>query len=335
MRNLENSKNRVKVEPWFNYTRLSPVTVCIATICDSGKKIIVCSDTLISGPLGSAETMLKTRMVSGWTCQTAGDQADILSFLGILSPAMRRAKAQGGITESNIGILVRDSLAAAKKQKVDEVIKGQYAISYDDLLKIGKDRLPPEIFRDAMLEVRDTRLNAECIISGFADGFPMLLQTNSSGQVFVREDFAVVGEGAYLAQTILLHRAHSDVLPLARSLYTVYEAKKHAEGARSVGGYTSIGLLQSDSERELISFEGMMMLKEQYKKFGPQPIAEDLVCPDGTFRKISKVIEDIKHAAEGQTGGNKETDGGVGSNAPETAFENENWEQESGQDAAE
>jgi hypothetical protein len=209
-----------------------------------------------------------------------------------------------------------------------------YAISYEDLLKIGKEKLSPEDFRDAIKIARDTRVEAECIISGFADGFPMLLQTTVDGQVLIREDFAVVGEGAYLAQAMLLHRAHSDIRPFLQALYTVYEAKKFAEGARSVGQYTSIACCHADKERDILTFEGLSFLDSMYRKFGPQPLKLDTVKSPKILKPLSevKLPGEVGDAEPQQSGVDAQADAGSRTVAPKAARRDEAPKSKSVQD---
>lgn len=263
------------------------VTVCIAAVCEMDKqpKLILCTDYLVSGPLGRAEIKLKQRTLgSSWYCLTAGVDADIHAFYRALrSKFTELGSHQTALDETNVGGLVRDALAAHKKQKVDERVRGQYAISYDDLLNIGKEKLPPELFREAMTQVRDASIGAEFIVAGFSGRFPMVFQTDANGGVSVREDFAVIGEGGYLAQTVLLHRAHSDVSSTEEALYTVYEAKKYAEGATSVGSFTTITVIHADRRRQRLTKAGRDFLKQQYDRLGPKSIPPDLQLTEEMF----------------------------------------------------
>jgi hypothetical protein len=63
----------------------------------------------------------------------------------------------------------------------------------------------------------------------------LIIHADEDGKVVVVEDFAVIGDGGYLAQSVLLHREHTDRKSLEQTIYTVYEAKRYAEGSRTVG----------------------------------------------------------------------------------------------------
>jgi hypothetical protein len=261
------------------------MTVCIAATCEMGVhgKIVLCTDWKLSEPLGSAEIKFKQRnLAPSWILLTAGDEPDI----NVMYRALRtRFCAQDTIDETNAVELVRNVIAEQKRIKADEYTRSKYGLSYDDFLNIGKDKLPSELYREAMTEIRDMRIETECIVAEIANGFPMLIKTDNAGRTTIREDFAVVGEGGYLAQTVLLYRAHTDINSLAQTIYTVYEAKKYAEGATSVGEFTTLSILHSDGSREQIMKTGRAILQTYYKKFGPQEIDPGILFPPKPSRR--------------------------------------------------
>jgi hypothetical protein len=263
------------------------MTVCIAATCDGGigeSKIVVCTDQKIGGALGSAETMLKARTIcKNWWCLTAGTDSEIFAINILLR---KHFHAASYVDDRNIVTLVRAALNERKMDKANELIQGKYAISYTEFLTTGKDRLPPDLFRSAAAEVELMDLDAAFIIFGYIGKFPWLIETNGHSQVKIREDFAVVGQGAYLAQASMLHRGHSDIDTLGKTLYSVYEAKKFAEGAPSVGKNTVQSVIYQDGRNELTSVKADNLLEAHYKKYGPRVIDSELeVTPDFFYKK--------------------------------------------------
>src|ERR1043166_1543481 len=228
------------------------MTVCIAAVCDdnttaNAAKIIMATDSKISGALGSAETMLKNRFLTaapdGWRCLTSGSDTDILATMQIFKNRFRNTK----VDETNVVHIVRSALNERKADKANELIQGKYAISYADFLATGKFRLPDDLFRSAATEVELIRIDADFAIVGFdSTKSGLLVKSNGKCEVSIKEDFVAIGEGGYLAQASLLNRSHSYVSTFARALYSVYEAKKFAEGAPSVGRSTQITILHND-----------------------------------------------------------------------------------------
>jgi hypothetical protein len=110
------------------------MTVCIAAICGGSTQsthLVLCADWRISSSLGSSDSRLKVRYVSGnWSVLAAGVDTEIkaidrLAFTNFLK--------HDSIDETNITTIVRDIINSRKKTKVEELVRNQYAISYDDL----------------------------------------------------------------------------------------------------------------------------------------------------------------------------------------------------------
>jgi 20S proteasome alpha/beta subunit len=181
------------------------MTVCIAAIAESTAKtepkIVLCYDWKVSTAIGSAENKYKlTHIGADWVCLSSGNESDTIAFTRLLRLKFGYRGGDITVDETNAIQLVRDATAARKKEKADELTQGRYAISYDDFLKIGKEKFPPEIYRDTITEIGKLGLNADCLVCGFAENDPTIIETDSQGHVSIIDDFSAVGEGAYLAQ---------------------------------------------------------------------------------------------------------------------------------------
>jgi hypothetical protein len=106
------------------------------------------------------------------------------------------------------------------------------------------------------------------------------VQTNENCGASIKEDFSVVGEGGFLAQASLLSRGHNEMETFGRALYSVFEAKKFAQGVRSVGTATSLSVLHQDGRHNLISTKGREALEKLYEQCGPKEIPEFEVPPE-------------------------------------------------------
>lgn len=251
------------------------MTVCIAAVCEENiaPKIVICTDRKVGGALGSAETMLKTRWIgNGWKCLTSGTDNDILATLRLFKNHVNKEQI---IDETNVLRIVRAALNERKFDKANELIQGKFAIPYSEFLAAGKARFPDDQFRAVMSEVELIEIEAVFIIVGFADRFPILIKTDRTCGAVIKEDHVVIGEGGYLAQAALLSREHHNIETLERTLYSVFEAKKFAEGVPSVGTTTAIYVLYADGGVGYVTAEGNDFLEEQYKQFGPKKLCGD------------------------------------------------------------
>jgi hypothetical protein len=200
----------------------------------------------------------------------SGYEADILALLPMLNRSFR---ASDNIDETNVCQMLRDALNDRKREKIEELVQGRYGLSYEVFLKVGKTNLPEAEFRITMSEISNVRLGACCLIGGFVEGIPTILQSDENCAVSIREHFAAIGEGAHLATAMMLHRGHHEVDPLERALYDVYEAKKLAENVTSVGKGTAITVMYNDDRWNMVSIHNDIVaaiFERKYRQYGPQ-----------------------------------------------------------------
>lgn len=287
------------------------MTICMAAACDeytSDPKIVTCTDWKISGTLGSAQTMLKNRPVGiGWRCLTAGTDRDILAVMSLLHAQFNAHHFPEGqpqqkhVDETKIKKLIERALFQRKRDKAEQLIRGKFAIPYDEFLATGKVRLPDDSFRSAMTEVELTEIDAEFIIVGFCEGtYATLLKTNHKCDVSIFEDFVTIGEGGYLAQAMLMYRAQSHTLSFGQTVYNVYEAKRFAEGAPTVGPDTTIAILHKDGHTDLL-VNIMPHLQNLYDSFGPHKVPEDLTIDAKFVESLGKTNPEVPGASVEQS----------------------------------
>lgn len=253
------------------------MTICIAAICESAAKspkIVLCSDTKGSSHLGTTYQAFKEDNLGDyWNCLAAGLEDECIAIVAILR---RIFIAKDVIDETNIVPLIREGLQQRKIEKADELILGKWGMSYAAFRK-AKAEFPDALFERDMLEVANITLAADFIIAGFLeDGFPMILETDRNAVVKIRENYCVIGEGAYLAQSGLMHRDHSEHDTLARTLYSVFEAKKYAQRISTVGPETRITIHGFESPPpQTLSEKGEAHLADLFERHGPRPLIEE------------------------------------------------------------
>lgn len=250
----------------------SRMTVCIVAASTPSvskpKHVVLCADYRMSTALGFADNLYKQHtIIGGWLCLGAGLDSEILRLVVLLRHQFRSA---GQIDDPNVTALVRAALNERKREKADELTQGRYAMSYGDFLTIGREKLPPDIHREAVLSIADINLRASLIIVGWIDTFPCIIETTDKCTAHMREDFATIGEGAYLAQASLLQREQGYNMDLSATLYNVYEAKRYAERLPSVGPTTSITVVREDGIEYHVGAKAGTRLETLYEKFGPQ-----------------------------------------------------------------
>ena len=253
------------------------MTVCIAAVCGAAfdRTIILCTDGKASNALGSKEAMLKDRaLAKGWRCLSAGTDFEINSLLPLFEA---RIRGLAKVDETNIKPAIEGALQERKTQKADQYTRLKWGLSFEEFRK-AKAQFPEEEFRADIQAIGAMEIEADCIIAGFLDdGLPMLLQAHGKYGVEIREDYAVAGEGAHLAQSVLMHREHYDFATLPEAIYTVYEAKRYAERVSSVGKMTLLAFFKPAMLPRAISEAGYRYLGERFEEFGPKPVGASSV----------------------------------------------------------
>jgi 20S proteasome alpha/beta subunit len=256
------------------------MTVCIAGICglaEGRPSIVLCTDWLVSGDLGSSERMFKHRLVGkGIILLPAGEESEILAIIRHVRTEIRERKPA---IEDDVLVAIRHALSARKKEMVEEYVQANFAISYQELLDQGRTKLPDGIFRQAMVDIQNIRTDVEFIVAGFWQQFPFLIQGTSDFKARIVEECVTIGSGSPLAMTSLLHRQYIDVMPLNTALYLIWEAKKYAERVGSVGKKTAMRVLRPGDNSAAISVDTVLALDKLFLQFGPQPLPDNMELP--------------------------------------------------------
>jgi hypothetical protein len=113
----------------------------------------------------------------------------------------------------------------------------------------------------------------------------MLIKTDRRCGAKIQEDFAVAGEGAYLAQASLLNRGQFNMKEFEESVYAVWEAKKFAEGAPSVGPATSLSVLHKDGKHEMLSSDGILFFRAKHAELERKEVPK-IVIPKKAFETL-------------------------------------------------
>ncbi|TAJ97422.1 MAG: hypothetical protein EPO41_03180 [Reyranella sp.] len=251
------------------------MTVCIAVRCQDKdvEKIVLCTDRKASTALGSAETAFKQYDISnGWWCLGSGDEPDIIALVHLYRTQFRQATTEP--TRDTIFDFLKVPLRQRKAALCEDYIQSRFAISYDNFIKEGKGRFPPDQFYGTMQAILELELKASLVIAGYVEHkHAVVFTTDGYGMLRPTGDFAVGGEGGYIAQSSLLRRQCIKYQSLHEALYLAYEAKTLAESVGSVGSETLITVLGPKSWH-VINDSAIEQMAEMFTKYGPQPVGD-------------------------------------------------------------
>jgi hypothetical protein len=234
-------------------------------------------------------------LCKGWRVLTAGDEPDILALVKFYR--LRFKNHPENRSAETIDESMRWPLRQRKKQLSDDYTYSHFNMPYDEFLAFGKAKLPEESFKNAVRDVAAIRLKANLIVAGFIDGSPEIYWTDEDGSAHPLNDFAVIGEGQYLAQSTLMRREQESRTTLHETLYNVFEAKKYSEAVGSVGTSTFLGILSADGKRELTSYSVDRQLREWYNEYGPRDLPGSFSLKGPVYYSEEKALEESAELA--------------------------------------
>jgi 20S proteasome alpha/beta subunit len=235
------------------------MTVCVATICDDGKTIILVADRMIGiGFIESEPDIHKLlELHKEWWILFAGD--DISPVFDIVDYAKEHIRKQKGkrnvALDSPISLEVAmEAIREAYERKRMEQAAALYLtpIGWDisAFNLVGHSNLPD--FGEIKAKIGDYTLNIELLVAGFDDGKACLFSlVGREGGLINRHDipgFFSIGSGGIGAIYMLYYREMSSKKPAREALYYAMEAKLFGEQASGVGEKTDLHVVTSDGK---------------------------------------------------------------------------------------
>ena len=207
------------------------MTLCIAAACLDHKKrdrVVIGTDWMATGEIAAgADIQDKLYWVND-------DIAVLVS--GVVTRAVElrdayrfelesmKAKKEK-LTHRNNRRFIKAGPRLLKKDIADEAVTFATGLSYTEFRKAVKDgQIPPAVATGMFRAVEQKDLECEVIIVAFVEKDPYIFQVERSGHVEERDNFALIGEGTYVAEAMLYYRKHESTDPLSIALYHVWEA---------------------------------------------------------------------------------------------------------------
>ena len=249
-----------------------PMTVCIAakTHTPQGARLVLCADMMGSNDLSSAETTWKIHKHSGdFYALIAGPIAVARELAGVCLRELNEAATLARFAD--VLVCVRNGIGEYKRLFADAHIKSRLGISYEEFQRHGSSSFPKDVYNEVSWEVKNHYSQTELIIAGYVGGAPMIVKVTADS-AWECDDFAVIGSGTGIGEASLFQRSQSFSTSLDKSIYQVYEAKRLAEKAPSVGKNTMLFVV-SPGEIQAMYAEGFQILEEYFQQFSPRPVA--------------------------------------------------------------
>jgi 20S proteasome alpha/beta subunit len=212
-------------------TRRTAVTLCIAASCLDHKgreRVVIGTDWMASGEI-SAGADIQDKLY--WVND---DIAVLVSGLVTRAVELRDAyraeldsmKARKErLTYRNIRRFIKAGPRLLKRDIADEVVTFARGLSYGEFRKAVKEgEITQTVALGVFRAVEQKDLECEVIVVAFVDKTPYIFQVERSGHVEERDNFALIGDGTYVAEAMLYFRKHQSSDSAAVAMYHVWEA---------------------------------------------------------------------------------------------------------------
>jgi len=211
------------------------MTVCIAAICEKGKKAIVVSDRMIT----AADTEFEQEMpkIEKLTeCCAAVSAGTALARTEIFDSVIDEISKITSPKIAEVTECVKSHFVKLRIRRAEEESFKPLGITVEEFLKRQKD-FDDSIVMRLTRSLEQARLHLRIIIVGVdkAGAHIYYIRDPGTSEVFDSIGYCAIGSGDRHAEGSLIDNDYTTSWPLKRALYFVYEAKRRAEKAPGVG----------------------------------------------------------------------------------------------------
>jgi hypothetical protein len=265
------------------------VTLCIAAACYKGRhnRIVICADKRTEVDWASGNVGWKFSFASdNWPILLSGDTS---KAAGLITTCREVIKDGEGITYDNISDKLNKVSSRHKHKLCDQYIRQGWGISFERFLTKGQIELTPEVRNRIFHDLGELRFDCDITIIGFTSGVPCIFTIHNDGEVVGYENFAAIGTGSLIAESVLFQREQQSTDSFERTLYNVYEAARLGRIAPGVGDTQDFLLvsppIEDDSHIGISSVtrKGLGLLDETFKTVGPKALIDVPVITDEHF----------------------------------------------------
>jgi len=275
------------------------MTLCIAAASreDGAPRIVLAADLRVEiGWIGADVGFKLSWLTKNWPALLAGNVASARELLQTYDSALDGTE----LTESNLYSELKTPAERHKLALCDHHVRMKLGVSYSEFIQHGKAYFSETVFRDTESEVRALNFDCDLIVCGFPSSdyaarkhVPRIFTISDNGEVCRHDNFATIGSGSGIANSVLYQRQLTDYATLERTLYVVYEAMKLANSAPGVGRRINIIVTSPPDETgfvrsRMLSTDGFKRQDELFDKYAPKeldtlpPISADSLLAIGT-----------------------------------------------------
>lgn len=243
------------------------MTICIAAICDEGKKVVAASDRMITitmPPIEYEHAIPKIQKISKSCIALTSGSA--LAHTDLCREAMASISSMSAPTIKTITDKIVECYIEQRKKKIEEEMLKSRGFIFETFYPNLRN-LPPEIGITIDSRIESFDFNLVILVAGVDESGGHIYQIDNPGTAscFDSIGYCAIGSGWHHAVYSLIANDYTGSFPLKESVYLVYEAKKRAESAPGVGRDTDMCII-TENDIKILSEETMRRLNEIYEK---------------------------------------------------------------------
>jgi hypothetical protein len=256
------------------------MTLCIAATCrrSSGNRMVICADKRTEVEWAGGDVGNKVDFMSvNWAVLFAGDESKALD---LINTGREIFMDEGGITLDNVFEKLNEVSSTHKRKLCDRYVRQTWGISFEQFLTKGEAELTPEVRSRVFHDISELKFDCDVTVVGFLLETPFIFTIHSDGEVVRYENFAAIGTGSLIAESVLFQREQQSTDTLDRTLYNVYEAARLGRIAPGVSETHDFIVLAPPTEDDsnvgwsYVSKPGLKMLDETFKIVGPKALID-------------------------------------------------------------
>lgn len=279
------------------------MSVCIAGLANSGKEVVLVSDSKAAFGDFSADKAVKkdAPLAFGYAIQFAGNDA---ARAGIIK---RRVQRELKKANPQNNLLPADQVAECLHQECkvelerlqEAKVLRKHGYSSEQFMKAGKELCTDSVFFDIHSELEKVKLSLDFLVAGFdAEGNGHIRYTNSMTppEDYDSLGFWAIGRGQHSALSSISHAIENLSLSAHRDkgtvLYHLLAAKFMAESASDVGKDTSVIVISPEHRAEFLLLDSDEYVRQQWKKNGAPRV------PKGVTEVINSLLAPAEKAMD-------------------------------------
>lgn len=260
------------------------MTLCIAAASlEKGEpRIVVAFDFRVETDWIGADAAFKmSRFTDKWAVLFAGKVANAREVINAYATSLSGTE----LTDANIYDELRHPAQSHKLMLCEHHVQMKLGMSYAEFVEGGKECLSESMFQETETEIKNLNMGCDLIACGFMPSDERTDHLNTSriftieecGEVSQHDNFATVGSGGVIAESVFFQRTLTRFAPLERTMYVVYEAMKLATKAPGVGGTVNMAVLEPSATGEsivyrVVSDKGYQHQQDLFKLYAPKPL---------------------------------------------------------------